>query len=128
MNNIILKYFFNFYKGYTEKSTEKYEFIVYYIASISVLAITLFFTIIGFITVLNYNIENQISISKKLMYLYMLVSFIIAYIYIYYVKKISFYVCEPENYNIEITKKSKYISYISFVLCLIISVIIISNY
>jgi len=124
MNKIILSYFFNFYKGYTNKSTTTFEFYFYSLVSTFILSFTFFCILISILFILNFIFNLNILIDKQNMYIYMLILFLLTYYYIYQLNKVSKKNCCPEDYFIRITKNSKFISYSSFIIIIIICVMI----
>lgn len=124
MNKIILSYFFNFYKGYTNKSTTTFEFYFYSLVSTFILSFTFFCILISVLFILNFIFNLNILIDKQNMYIYMLILFLLTYYYIYHFNKVSKKNCCPEDYFIRITKNSKFISYSSFIIIIIICVMI----
>lgn len=124
MNKIILSYYFNFYKGYTENTKSKFEFNFYSIASTFVLAFTLFCAFISISLIMNYFLKTNIPIHKNIMYVYLTIFVFLAYYYIFILNNISKTECVPDKYSVNVTKFSKFISYSFLILNFAITIIL----
>jgi hypothetical protein len=124
MNKLILSYFFNFYKGYTENSSSNFEYKFYSLASVFVLSFTMFSSFVSIVLIFNLFINSIIPVNKDYLYVYLIVFILFTYYYIFIINKISNKMCIPENYGIKISRKSKFFSYSFLVINFLITVLI----